>query len=662
MSRHKPKKPGPAAAAPQKAAPGPLGKRSLRRSAILFAVLLCLAGIAVYNWTRPDAISSNEPELPPPEDPRLTIQTQFVNVKPDVRYVGTETCAGCHQSIAKRYSEHPMGRSLAPIGAATAIERYDTTARDPFEWRGFSLVALQLEGKVVHKATALVGRAEAQADIAYAIGSGRRARSYLIDQQGYLLQSPLTWYPLKGIWDYSPGYAEPEFSRAITPGCLFCHTNRVEPEPEMANRFKPPLFRGHAIGCERCHGPGEVHVQRRQARAALPEVDPTIVNPRHLEYSLREDVCRQCHVEGGARVLTRGREYFDFRPGLPLSRFVADFTLPEEQLAANQFVGSTEQMLASRCYQKSSGANKLGCISCHDPHSVPEKEKRVAFYRKRCLNCHEQHPCSMAAPARLAQSPEDSCIQCHMPNLKGSLPHTTVTYHAVPRHEVQMATPAKATEWPRPGQPALVPFPPELADLHGIDQDRNLGLGLIEIAGKYWGKPEVGKLAELALPLLQKAAAGDRHDIPAWEAKAKALGWLGRPDEALQTCTAALSVDPVRETLLYTCAALAAKQGQKADFEAYARRVVKINPWMWQYRQMLAESLVQQGQWAQAAEACLEVFKLSPSNIHCRQILIRCYLRQGNRPQARAELDNLVGIVPPNQRDEIRRWFDLESR
>ena len=44
------------------------------------------------------------------------------------------------------------------------------------------------------------------------------------------------------------------------PKCLFCHCNAVEPVADTLNRYRPPLFRGHAIGCERCHGPGELHV------------------------------------------------------------------------------------------------------------------------------------------------------------------------------------------------------------------------------------------------------------------------------------------------------------------------------------------------------------------------------------------------------------------
>src|SRR5207253_975908 len=70
---------------------------------------------------------------------------------------------------------------------------------------------------------------------------------------------------------------------------------------------------------ERCHGPGELHVQRQRERRTEPgDWDDTIVNPSRLEPALREAVCEQCHLQGQARVLRRGRGVFDYRPGLPL--------------------------------------------------------------------------------------------------------------------------------------------------------------------------------------------------------------------------------------------------------------------------------------------------------------------------------------------------------
>src|SRR5262245_18255852 len=58
------------------------------------------------------------------QDPRLTYDTPFKNVRPEVQYVGSEACARCHRHIAKTYREHPMGRSLVPVADAPASERH----------------------------------------------------------------------------------------------------------------------------------------------------------------------------------------------------------------------------------------------------------------------------------------------------------------------------------------------------------------------------------------------------------------------------------------------------------------------------------------------------------------------------------------------------------
>src|SRR3712207_8836821 len=43
----------------------------------------------------------------------------------------------------------------------------------------------------------------------------------------------------------------------------------------------------------------------------------------------------------------------------------------------------------------------LGCISCHDPHRLPDLEERVPYFRERCLNCHsEGRGCNLAEPDR----------------------------------------------------------------------------------------------------------------------------------------------------------------------------------------------------------------------------------------------------------------------
>jgi hypothetical protein len=77
-----------------------------------------------------------------------------------------------------------------------------------------------------------------------------------------------------------------------------------------------------AIGCEACHGPGELHVKEMQTPREFSlgqnEVDSSIVNPTKLPPQLADDICRYCHQSRDTVVLLPGKGYQDFRPGTPL--------------------------------------------------------------------------------------------------------------------------------------------------------------------------------------------------------------------------------------------------------------------------------------------------------------------------------------------------------
>ena len=102
--------------------------------------------------------------------------------------------------------------------------------------------------------------AEIEAEVRFSLGSGKRGTDFLIERDGFLFQSPIAWFAEKARRDISPGYGEPNprpnFECTIQPECLFCHTNQLHHVAGTLNRYEPPIFEGHAIGCERCHGPG----------------------------------------------------------------------------------------------------------------------------------------------------------------------------------------------------------------------------------------------------------------------------------------------------------------------------------------------------------------------------------------------------------------------
>jgi predicted CXXCH cytochrome family protein len=636
-------------------------------------VLGLLVGVALWGWRawraespRPPRPAAEEPPAAPAEDPRLGYNGPFHNLKPDVRYVGDNSCARCHAEIAETYRRHPMGRSLAPGAAVVRSLPYDSGHHNPFQALGSRFLIDLREDRLWQRQVRLgpsdKPMYERETETQYAIGSGTRGYSYLSEREGYLFQAPASWFSQKQIWDLSPGFKERDVtSRPIDGQCLFCHANQAHFREESLNHYDTPVFDGLAIGCERCHGPGERH-----ARSTRPD---DIVNPRRLEPALREAVCQQCHLNGVARILRRGRHLYDFRPGLPLSSCWAVFVWRRETDEGRKAVNHVEQMYASRCFQGSNGPRKLGCISCHDPHAAVGPEQRVSYFRNRCLKCHREgvedrgpgteDPAGPAcsAPAADRRAKADSCIDCHMQRYGSSdIAHTAVTDHRILRRPTAAGTAAKPEpvppEVPWAGLP-IVPFYPNELDPKDKEVERDLGIGLLTAIVRH----QVDRLyQDRALRLLEAAARRDPGDVDAWEKKADVLILWHRPAEALSTKEAILQRYPDREALLSGAAELAQSQGAEERALAYWRRAVAANPWMHEYRAGLAPLLAQRGDWAEARAQCRDWVRLAPESTAARLLWIRCLLHDGNRQEARAEVDKLAALQPEN-RAHLEAWF-----
>ena len=366
-----------------------------------------------------------------------TLDRPTGTLRPEVAYVGDAACTRCHREIAEAYRSHPMGRSLTPVANANDGASASTAKGLPIEDKGVRYTIEHRDGRVFHKAARRDPDgtlfAEIEAEVQYALGSGTRGIAFLIEHDGFLLQSPIAWFSQTGRWDISPGYGEfaahPNFERPIPSDCLFCHANQFHPVPGTVNRYETPIFQGHAIGCERCHGPGELHV-RQPGLAA--ETDFTIVNPANLTPALRDAVCQQCHLQGSFRLPRAGREPLDFRPGLPIHWFLAVYLNKKAIPGKFEAVGHDEQMEASRCFMASNG--QLACTSCHDPHRLPAPAAKVAYYRERCLDCHEKKGCALPLADRQARGQGEDCVACHMPRpTMTNIPHTAATDHRILR-------------------------------------------------------------------------------------------------------------------------------------------------------------------------------------------------------------------------------------
>lgn len=625
---------------------------------LLVLLLLLVIGIAAVCWAATFfSTRSPTPSAGTTSDPRLRYQGPFHNIHPDVAYVGDRACASCHSAISRSYSRHPMGRSLTSIADANESNRYDVAYHNPFTALGETFRIERRGQRVWHTQT----RHDAgdrpvytfETEVAYALGSGTRGRSYLSNRSGYLFQTAISWYAQKAIWDLSPGFNRASLSgRPLSGECLFCHANRARFHEDSLNRYEASPFEGLAIGCERCHGPGERHV-----RSSDP-LDIVTPGPQRLDAVFCDAVCAQCHLEGVQRVVRRERGLYDFRPGLRLQDFWRIFVRPSSLQAKHRAVTQVEQMRLSRCYPGRPGTGQMLCVSCHDPHVAIGPDQRVAHYRERCLACHQDRGCSLPRAVRLQRQADDSCIACHMPRFGTTdIIHTAATDHRIPRwpSRADGKLPPHAEE---EEELALEPFHSYAAE-EEAEVGRDLGLALVRMMQTNEASPE--RYSARAESLLSDAVGRHAEDVPAWEALGVARLMRHRRSEALAALENALRRDPERENTLIAAATLTWNMQQKEESLAYWRRAIDVNPWLPAYRRSLTQVLLSLGEWEEARAQCRAWMRLEPMNAEAHQVWIELLLREGKKKEAREEFARLEAWKPPNL-DSLRDWFNRRMR
>ena len=355
--------------------------------------------------------------------------TEYLNHNDTVKYVGKEQCRMCHAEIYDSYVKTGMGKSLhyatsehsAMVDSKMPIihDSHKNLSYAPF-FKNDSLYIMEYRLKGDDTTHLLIRKVD------YKIGSGHHTNSHLFEINGYLHQIPYTYYTQDQIADLPPGFERGQnsrFSREIGLECMSCHNAHANHESESSNRYSS-IPQG--IDCERCHGPGEVHVKRKLAGEIIDTskyIDYSIVNPGKLSVDLQFDVCQRCHLQGTS-ILAQGKSFESFRPGMHLDH-VMDTYLPKYD-DDNSFIMAShaDRLQQSACFKNSD----MTCVSCHNPHtSVSALE--TDYFDNKCMQCHQV--CD--------DEQTRDCSSCHMPkSLTSDIMHVSITDHKIGIHSSDM--------------------------------------------------------------------------------------------------------------------------------------------------------------------------------------------------------------------------------
>jgi Tetratricopeptide repeat len=548
----------------------------------------------------------------------------YLNAQSGVEYLGDESCRNCHSTIYAQFKQTGMGRSVS-TPSAEDLRELAKPIRLVNKKLNQSYSIYARDGKIFHEESESDAKGRTvfseTHEVAYTVGAGDVGKSYLVAEGDALFVSPISYYARIRGWDLSPGYGEGTFrgfTRRVVDLCVDCHTGWPLVVPGSHNRFQQPPFRFLTVGCERCHGPGAIHVAQRTQDALSGvsfdgPIDFSVVNPRKLRPEIREDVCAQCHLAGDARVLQPGKNYLDFRPGTRLGDVVAIFSVPQT-IKGNHFVAldQFEQLKMSRCWAASNG--RMGCISCHDPHVQLHGDQAADFFRTRCLGCHATDSCREPLAQRQATLPPDNCIQCHMlKQTSENIGHSSITDHRILRIPSEIPAAQQAGASPPPTDLIYDAKPSGSGETQG--NLRNLALAYAQVGARY---PE---LDAKGLALIEQAAAEFPADAEIQAAYGSVLR-LARPREeqrAAQALQKAIDAGSKSAEVRTQLARLRLQMGQvTAAMELY-KESIQMDPYFAPAYLDLAQVYSTLKDRKHALETLDGVLKVDPGNNAARQ-------------------------------------------
>jgi len=273
-------------------------------------------------------------------------------------------------------------------------------------------------------------------DIAFVYGSKWKQR--------YFTKKGDDYYPLAAQWDVThqvwraymappnsdwwvAHYPADNMQRPTGPLCDGCHSVNYNIQTKTVTEWN--------VGCEKCHGPGSLHVQ---APSQL-----NIVNPARLDAIQATNICIQCHSQGQPLNNPMNGRYYDWPVGFNVGDDLKKYWKLEAHKLGEQtfthFADGTahkNRMQGNDFVQSAMYTHGVTCFSCHDVHGTENNADLLKPANVMCLECHGPNspngphsPTIMAHTHHQAGSAGNECVACHMPKIEQTIADVNVRGH-----------------------------------------------------------------------------------------------------------------------------------------------------------------------------------------------------------------------------------------
>lgn len=317
-------------------------------------------------------------------------------------FLGTDACQECHQEKHDGFvhtAHYLTSRWPSKDSIAGSFQESLNVLETKTPSVAFKMV--ERDNKFYQRVFFFGWEFEVPMDIV--IGSSKLGQSFLYWHGDRLYQNQVTYIRTADRWTNSPGYldGDAQFARRIQARCVDCHFTYIDYR-EAPNHFtEKSIIMG--VGCERCHGPGQKHVEYHRANKN-EKVGKFVSVPSDLTREQQMDLCGQCH---STVTRLKNDNPFSFRPGDKFSDF---YEAPDPENEGNSVHSSNQiaRLMKSKCFQET----EMACADCHNPHKQERGDTQL--FSNRCMKCHQSDDCGLSGQETPGLNLQENCIDCHM--------------------------------------------------------------------------------------------------------------------------------------------------------------------------------------------------------------------------------------------------------